>query len=139
LSKVQIAKAEEEIEMGMSAVSRALGAPPAPFFRYMYLADSPDSLAYLARRNIAVFALDVDAFDYKITAADEIVKGIMSRLGTQGKGIVLLNDFQAGTASAMTRLLSELKAGDYRVVHMRAKTGGRTLQKYDNLVAQQNK
>ncbi len=92
----------------------------------MFLADTPESLKYLTHRNIAIFALDIDSFDFKFTATDEIIKSVMSKLEIQGKGIILLNDFQVGTASAMPSLLDELKAKGYRVVHMRTKNGTRT-------------
>ncbi len=49
-----------EIEKGISAVHRAVGAPIAPFFRYPELKDSPATLAHLAKRNIAIFSTDID-------------------------------------------------------------------------------
>ncbi len=41
---------KDEIERGISAVRRAVGAPIAPFFRFPFLSDSPTALTYLASR-----------------------------------------------------------------------------------------
>ena len=47
-------EAIDEIERGLSGVKRAVGAPIAPFFRFPFLADSPELVAYLGSRNIAI-------------------------------------------------------------------------------------
>ena len=44
----------DEIEKGLSAVKRAAGQPIAPFFRYPFLQDSPETLDHLAKRNLAL-------------------------------------------------------------------------------------
>ena len=53
LPSVPAAKAEDEIEMGVSAVAAALGQPVAPFFRFPYLTDTAAMRKYLAERDIA--------------------------------------------------------------------------------------
>ena len=42
----------------------------------------------------------------------------MTKLEKRGKGIILMHDFQRGTAEALPELLRQLKAGGYKVVHM---------------------
>ena len=60
-------KAKEEIEKGFSAVKIAMGTgSPAPFFRFPALQDPPELVAYLGTRNIAIFSMDLDSFDFKI-------------------------------------------------------------------------
>src|SRR3954470_16287246 len=51
---------KEEIEKGFSAVKQALGASPAPFFRFPALVHTPATTDYLGARNIAMFSCDVD-------------------------------------------------------------------------------
>src|SRR5205085_3491307 len=47
--------ARDEIEKGYSAIKLALGAAPAPFFRFPELQHGPSAMAYLGARNIAMF------------------------------------------------------------------------------------
>jgi peptidoglycan/xylan/chitin deacetylase (PgdA/CDA1 family) len=127
-------EAIDEIEKGLSAVKRAAGTPIAPFFRYPFLQDSPQSLTYLASRNIAVFSMDVDSFDFKFRNAEQMVKDTMAKLDKKGKGILLMHDIQPVTAKAMPRLLDALRAGGYKIVHVKAKAPVASLADYDALI-----
>jgi peptidoglycan/xylan/chitin deacetylase (PgdA/CDA1 family) len=121
----------EEIEKGFSAVKLALGADPAPFFRFPYLKDPKEAVEYLGTRNIAIFSHDLDSFDFKMHKPEDVVKSVMTKLERKGKGIILMHDFQQATAKAVPTILSELKAKGYKVVHMRAKTAVATLPQWD--------
>jgi peptidoglycan/xylan/chitin deacetylase (PgdA/CDA1 family) len=123
-----------EIEKGLSAVKRAAGVPIAPFFRFPYLQDSRESLEHLASRNIAVFSMDVDSFDYKFRNAEQLVKDTMAKLDKKGKGILLMHDIQPVTAKALPGLLDALKAGGYKIVHIKPKAPAATLAEYDALI-----
>ena len=123
-----------EMERGLSGVTRAVGAPVAPFFRFPFLADSPEMLAHLASRNIAVFSMDVDSFDFKFRNADQVVKLVLEKLEKKGKGIVLMHDIQPHTAKALPKLLDELKSNGYKIVHVTAKSHADTLAEYDTLI-----
>ena len=125
----QIAK--DEIEKGYSAVKLALGAAPSPFFRFPELQHGPAAVAYLGTRNIAIFSCDLDSFDFRAKNADQIVNTVMTKLDKQGKGIILMHDFQKHTAEALPTLLQRLKAGGYKVVQMKAKAPLQTLPEYD--------
>jgi peptidoglycan/xylan/chitin deacetylase (PgdA/CDA1 family) len=127
-------EAIDEMEKGLSAVKRAAGAPIAPFFRFPFLQDSPESLTYLASRNIAVFSMDVDSFDFKFRNAEQMVKDTMAKLDKKGKGILLMHDIQPVTAKAMPGLLDALKAGGYKIVHVKAKAPAASLAEYDALI-----
>jgi peptidoglycan/xylan/chitin deacetylase (PgdA/CDA1 family) len=131
--------AKQEIEMGFSAVHDAAGAPIAPFFRFPALQHPPELLSYLAERGIATFSTDLDSFDFKIRKSDQVIKSVMSKLEKHGKGIILMHDFQRGTAEAMPELLRQLKAGGYKVVHVVAHQPVTTIPKYDEMVTQQDK
>src|SRR5437868_9620462 len=123
--------ARDEIEKGYSAVKLALSAAPAPFFRFPELQHGPSAMAYLGTRNIAIFSCDLDSFDFRAKDAAQIVNTVMTKLDKQGKGIVLMHDFQKHTAQALPALLQRLKAGGYKVVQMRSKAPLQTLPGYD--------
>ena len=123
--------AKDEIERGFSAVHRAVGGPIAPFFRYPTLVDTPETVAYLGKRNIAIFSCDIDSIDYKLQTADHLVKSIMQKLDKNGKGILLMHDIHKRTAEALPMLLAELKAKGYKIVHMTPKAPATTVAEYD--------
>ena len=123
---------KDEIEKGNSAVKFALGAAPSPFFRFPELQHNPAAMAYLGTRNIAMFSCDLDSFDFRAKNAEQIITTVMTKLEKQGKGIILMHDFQKHTAEAMPELLHRLKAGGYKVVFMKAKAPMQTLAEYDD-------
>ena len=134
LRKKSDQEAKDEIEKGISGVRRAVGGPISPFFRYPYLRDSQATLAHLASRNISMFSTDVDSFDFKRQTPEKLVESVMKKLEKRGKGIVLMHDIQPHTAKALPGLLATLKAGGYKVVHMKAKDDLKTLAEYDALI-----
>lgn len=134
LSKKDPKLAIDEIEKGVSGVNRALGGNVAPFFRFPYLRDSKETLEHLSKRNMAIFSMDADSFDFKFRKPDQIVKTILDKLDAKGKGIVLMHDIQHGTAAAMPLLLKSLKDKGYKVVHLKAKEAVTTLPEYDQLI-----
>jgi len=127
--------ARDEIEKGYSAVKLALGAAPSPFFRFPELQHGPAAMAYLGSRNVAIFSCDLDSFDFRARDAGQIVNTVMTKLDKQGKGIILMHDFQKHTAEALPTLLRRLKAGGYKVVQMKAKAPLQTLAAYDEALA----
>ena len=131
--------AKQEIEMGVSAVHMAVAAPISPFFRFPALQHPPELLSYLGERNIASFSTDLDSFDFKMRKPQQVIDSVMHKLQKQGKGIILMHDFQHATAEAMPELLHQLKAGGYKVVHVVPRAPVATLQKYDEMVTQQDK
>jgi peptidoglycan/xylan/chitin deacetylase (PgdA/CDA1 family) len=124
-------QAKDEIEKGFSAVRLALGAAPAPFFRFPQLQHPPAMVAYLGTRDISMFSCDLDSFDFKASTPDKIVETVMTKVNKLGKGIILMHDFQKHTGEALPTLLSRLKAGGYKVVQMKAKAPVQTLAQYD--------
>ena len=134
-----IEQAKQEIEMGVSAVHMAVGGPTAPFFRFPDLQQPRDLMPYLGTRNIAIFSTDIDTFDFKLRRPEDVVKSAMTALAKNGKGILLMHDFQHVTAEAVPELLRQLKAGGYKIVHMVPKDPVTTLAKYDEMVRAQDK
>jgi peptidoglycan/xylan/chitin deacetylase (PgdA/CDA1 family) len=129
----------DELEKGFSAVKMALGQPPAPFFRFPQLQHNPAAMTYLGTRNVAMFSADLDSFDFRSKSAEQIVNTVMAKVDKLGKGIILMHDFQKLTGEALPTLLARLKAGGYKVVHMKAKTSFDTLPEYDAMMVKDQK
>jgi peptidoglycan/xylan/chitin deacetylase (PgdA/CDA1 family) len=122
---------KDEIEKGFSAVKWALGAAPAPFFRFPALQHPPEMVTYLGERNIGIFSCDLDSFDFKSSKPQQVVDNIFRKLDKLGKGIILMHDFQKHTAEALPEILRKLKAGGYKVVQMKPKAPVTTIAQYD--------
>jgi peptidoglycan/xylan/chitin deacetylase (PgdA/CDA1 family) len=135
--KMTLEESKEEIERGVSAIRMALGAPEAPFFRFPALRHPPELVKYLGERNIGIFSTDLDSFDFKRRKPGQLVTGVLAKLEKLGKGIVLMHDFQKGTAQDVPALLTELKAKGYKIVHMRAKEPVKTLAAYDAMIVKE--
>jgi peptidoglycan/xylan/chitin deacetylase (PgdA/CDA1 family) len=131
LAKRSLQEAKDEIENGVSAVAVAAGRPLAPFFRFPGLSQTPELTAYLAQRNIGIFSIDIDSFDFKTKSSDKVITSVMNQLDKRGKGIILMHDLQHSSAVALPTLLQQLKAKGYKVVHLKAKSNVVTLAQYD--------
>jgi peptidoglycan/xylan/chitin deacetylase (PgdA/CDA1 family) len=130
---------KDEIEKGVSAVRWAVGGPTAPFFRFPGLNQPPDMVTYLGQRNIAIFSADVDSFDFKLHKPDQVRQSVLAKLKKNGKGIVLMHDFQRPTAEAIMALLGDLKTAGYKVVLMKPKNAVTTIASYDEIITKQVK
>ena len=126
---------KDEIERGLAAVKWALETSPAPFFRFPALQHPPEMVTYLGNRNIAIVSCDLDSFDFKSKNSQQVIDTVMKKLAKLGKGIILMHDFQKHTAEALPTLLTQLKAGGYKVVAMRAKFPATILPQYEQELA----
>lgn len=123
LRRLSADEARAEIFDGMAADDRAAYGqaserPRVPFFRYPGFADTPEMNALLAERGIAIFGADLWASDWQDMSPQQTMDLLLKRLDVAGKGIVLLHDIRPQTAKMMPALLRELKARNYRVVHI---------------------
>jgi peptidoglycan/xylan/chitin deacetylase (PgdA/CDA1 family) len=134
LKKMTPLKARAEIELGFSAVQAALGAPIAPFFRFPYLADPQSMIGHLQTRQVGIFSIEVDGYDYRTRDPATVQRTILNQLAQKRKGIILFHDIQVSTSRAMPNLLAALKANGYRVVHMVPKGQAQTLAEFDRQV-----
>jgi peptidoglycan/xylan/chitin deacetylase (PgdA/CDA1 family) len=139
LSKLSLEDAKVEVEKGISAVAWGLGHPASPFFRFPALRHPPEVVTYLGERNIAIFSTDMDSFDFKIRKPEQVISSVLTKLKKNGKGIVLMHDFQRATADAAPELLKQLKTNGYRVVFMKAKGPVQTLAAYDEQIIKELK
>lgn len=133
LRVLSVEQAKAEIELGLSAVQAALGAPIAPFFRFPYLSDPQPIQEFLQQRGIAIFSIDADSYDFRTPNPAVVQQNILSQLAQRKKGILLFHDIQPSTAKAMLGLLNELKARGYRVVHLVPKYAATTIASFDEM------
>ncbi|HXW70512.1 MAG TPA: polysaccharide deacetylase family protein [Methylocella sp.] len=113
--------AEADILKGIEVDDKAAygssnGAPRVPFFRFPGFADTPELIAFLSARNIAVFGADVWASDWQAMAPEEELALILARLEHDKRGILLLHDTKPQTAAMLPSLLRRLKERGFRIV-----------------------
>jgi peptidoglycan/xylan/chitin deacetylase (PgdA/CDA1 family) len=123
LERIPPGETTAEIDRGISADEMALHGvatttPSTPFFRFPGFETTPATLELLQSRGIVVFGTDLWAGDWnKMTPAHEL-KLITDRLKIARKGIILLHDSKARTATMLPAFLRYLRDNHYRVVHL---------------------
>jgi peptidoglycan-N-acetylglucosamine deacetylase len=115
--------ARHDIEKGfeandLAAYGKAEALPKVPFFRFPGFADTPELMAWLAERNVAVFGADIWASDWLPMSPQAELETLLSRLEAEKRGILLLHDIRRSTALMLPELLSELKRRGFRIVHI---------------------
>lgn len=118
LQATGLLKGRQEVDRGIASITRALGRPPAPFFRFPFLGGNRHVDTYTKSRGMATFWVDVDAKDYQTRNPAIVHARIMAQLRDQRKGIILMHDIQPSTAHAIAGLLDDLHAKGFKVVHM---------------------
>ncbi|MGE3148757.1 MAG: polysaccharide deacetylase family protein [Pseudorhodoplanes sp.] len=117
LSGLSASTAEKEIDRGIDAIAQAIGAKPAPFFRFPGFAATPALLDRLRQRGIAVFGADVWASDWDPMTPDAQLQLVLARIERSGGGILLFHDIQPRTAAMLPAFLRALKVRGFRIVH----------------------
>lgn len=110
-----------EITQGRQSVEAALiptGFPPAPFFRFPYLSDTPRLRQHLSARGVVVIDVDVDSKDYFVSSHDQVRQRTLAALERRGSGIILLHDLHQRTVDMLPKLLDDLHARGYKVVDL---------------------
>lgn len=119
MKKMPIERARQEIDEGMASVTAALGdSAPAPFFRIPGLSRAEEVEDYVASKGIQTWSADFPADDWRHVSSARVFELAMRRIEARGKGILLLHDIQPRTVAALPRILHELKARGYRIVHV---------------------
>jgi peptidoglycan/xylan/chitin deacetylase (PgdA/CDA1 family) len=120
MNRMPVERARQEIDDGIAATTAALGgsASLAPFFRIPGLSRAEGVEDYLASKGIQTWSADFPADDWRHVSSARVFGLAMSRLEAKGKGILLLHDIQGRTVTALPRILHELKARGYRIVHV---------------------
>lgn len=107
-----------QIDRGIAAVGRALGEPPAPFFRFPGLGHTQALRAKLAKQGIGVFSVDAMASDWALFTGDAVRQKALQELERHNGGILLLHDTKHATAKMLPQLLRDLKQHGFRLVHI---------------------
>ncbi len=118
--RMPFSRMQFEIEEGISSVAAVLGdrKAVAPFFRIPGLARGTSVETYLHDSGIMTWSADIPADDWMRIQASEVLDRALRRIEAKGRGILLLHDIQPATVLALPRLLKELKARGYRIVHV---------------------
>lgn len=130
LRRLKTEAAIAQIERGFSAISAAANGEVAPFFRFPGLSDSSKLLAYLQKRGIAAFSVDVVSDDSFIHDPKELTRITLERIRAGNGGIVLFHDIKPATAKALPVILDTLAAEGFKVVHLRATRRLETLPEF---------
>ncbi len=120
MNRMPIERARQEIDDGIAATEAALGdgGGLSPFFRIPGLLRAEAVEDYLASKGIQTWSADFPADDWRHVSSARVYDLAMKRLEAKGRGILLLHDIQARTVAALPRILHELKARGYRIVHV---------------------
>jgi len=121
------AQAKQEVDDGIMWIKAAMVDPNAmgPFFRIPGLLRAPPVEAYLESQGIQTWSTDFLADDWHRISPAKVHDLAMSRLHAMGKGILLLHDIQARTVAALPKILHDMKAEGYHIVHVVAATPDR--------------
>ncbi len=128
-------RGQQEFEMGVSAVNRALGSQAASFFRFPYLGDNRQIGEYFKTRGVSSWWVDVDSKDYTSRDPKAMQRRVMAGLAGKRKGIILMHDIQPATARGIKGLLDELHDKGFKVVHIVPKGTVNSVAEYDEIVA----
>jgi peptidoglycan/xylan/chitin deacetylase (PgdA/CDA1 family) len=122
-----IERSLQEIDQGIASVTAALGdgTAPAPFLRIPGLRVNDGMEAFARSKGLQIWSADFPADDWRDVTAARVYELAMQRIEAKGKGILLLHDIQARTVEALPRILHELKARGYRIVHVVPATADR--------------
>jgi peptidoglycan/xylan/chitin deacetylase (PgdA/CDA1 family) len=120
MDRLPLDRSRQEIEQGIASVTAALadGTAPAPFLRIPGLRVNDGIEAFAASKGLQLWSADFPADDWRDVSANRVYELAMQRLEKKGKGILLLHDIQERTVAALPRILRELKAHGYRIVHV---------------------
>lgn len=120
MDRLPFERSKQEIEQGIASVTAALGdgGGLAPFLRIPGLRRTEEIEEYAASKGLQLWSADFPADDWRDVTANRVYELAMQRLEKKGKGILLLHDIQPRTVAALPRILKEMKARGYRIVHV---------------------
>ncbi|WP_257165534.1 polysaccharide deacetylase family protein [Bradyrhizobium sp. SRS-191] len=127
MNRMTLEQVQPEVDQGIAWTKAALTDPSAlsPFFRVPGLLRGDAVESYAASLGLQVWSADFLADDWRSISGAKVHELAMKRLEARGKGILLLHDIQARTVAALPKILADLKAKNYRIVHVVAATPDR--------------
>jgi peptidoglycan-N-acetylglucosamine deacetylase len=113
-------QAQQEVDQGIASIKAAMTDPSAlaPFFRIPGLLRAEPVEAYLESQGIQTWSTDTLADDWRHISSAQVYALAMKRLDAMGKGILLLHDIQPRTVAALPKILHDLKAQGFHIVHV---------------------
>jgi peptidoglycan/xylan/chitin deacetylase (PgdA/CDA1 family) len=120
MSRLSMDRSRAEIDGGIASVTAALGEGGviSPFFRIPGLSRNDGIEAYAKEKGLQVWSTDTLADDWRHVSSQRVHDLAMQRLAANGKGVLLLHDIQPRTVAALPKILQDLKARGYRIVHV---------------------
>src|SRR5689334_9780285 len=121
MHRLPLDRAKAEIDAGIASVTAALGdqaTAVSPFFRIPGLARNDGIEEYTRSKGLQIWSADFPADDWRHVSSQRVHDLALQRLAANGKGILLLHDIQPRTVAALPKILSDLKARGYRIVHV---------------------
>jgi peptidoglycan-N-acetylglucosamine deacetylase len=114
------AQSQQEVEQGIASTKAAMVDPNAiaPFFRIPGLMRAAPVEAYAESHGLQIWSTDFLADDWHHISSAKVYDLAMKRLEAMGKGILLLHDIQPRTVAALPKILHDMKARGYRIVHV---------------------
>lgn len=120
MSRLSMDRSRAEIDGGIASVTAALGEGGviSPFFRIPGLSRNDGIEEYAKEKGLQVWSSDFVADDWRHVSSQRVHDLAMQRIAARGKGIMLLHDIQPRTVAALPKILQDLKARGYRIVHV---------------------
>ena len=113
------ADVKRDFERGVEMVAAVLGDrnAVAPFYPFPGLGRSAALEQHLASHGVITCSADFVAHDWTHISTDRITARVLARIERKRRGILVHHDIQPATARALPRLLRELRARHFRIVH----------------------
>ena len=126
-NRMTLDQVKPEVDQGIASTAAALNDPSAlsPFFRVPGLLRGEAVENYAGTLGLQMWSADFLADDWRSISGTKVYELAIKRLEARGKGILLLHDIHARTVDALPKILTELKAKGYRIVHVVAATPDR--------------
>lgn len=112
------ADAAAEVQRGIVAVARGLGRPPAPLFRFPFLADTPELIAWVRAQRLHVLGADAHGEDWNRPGCLAVVERVMGMIRPLGRGVILLHDYLPDAPCSTRELLRVLREEGYQPVRL---------------------
>ncbi|HLL27892.1 MAG TPA: polysaccharide deacetylase family protein [Xanthobacteraceae bacterium] len=121
IDKLPVDRGIAEIDTAARHIEEALAPTEykmAPFFRFPGFRHTDALDQYVNKQGYVAVGADFPADDWTFIGPETVLKRALDRLEHRGSGILLLHDIHQRTATIVPKLLRELKARGYKIVHM---------------------
>lgn len=110
-------KTAQQIDQGIMIARGILGSQLSPLFRFPGLGMNKWQQYYANSKNLSIWSIDIESYDWKGLSPNAIVKQVMGQLEHKRKGIIILHDIHQNTLAALPLLLDALNRSGYKIIH----------------------